>query len=125
VTGAKKYENPEEMDRLLKVLGAEAIPWSYKTDCCGGSLTISKTEIVVRMVDKLMEMAREAGANCLVTACPVCMANLDMRSSGDVGLPVFYFTELAGLAMGQEGPEGWFRLHRTDPRPILKGLQLL
>jgi heterodisulfide reductase subunit B len=118
-------ENPVLLDRVLAVLGAEVRPWSFKTDCCGGSLTISKTEIVVRMVDKLMEMAREAGANCLVTACPVCMANLDMRSSGDAGLPVFYFTELAALAMGQEGPEGWFRLHRTDPRPLLKGLQLL
>jgi heterodisulfide reductase subunit B len=118
-------ENPVLLDRMLAVLGAEVRPWSFKTDCCGGSLTISKTEIVVRMVDKLMEMAREAGANCLVTACPVCMANLDMRSSGDAGLPVFYFTELAALAMGQEGPEGWFRLHRTDPRPLLKGLQLL
>ena len=118
-------ENPVLLDRILAVLGAEVRPWSFKTDCCGGSLTISKTEIVVRMVDKLMEMAREAGANCLVTACPVCMANLDMRSSKDAGLPVFYFTELAALAMGQEGPEGWFRLHRTDPRPLLKGLQLL
>jgi heterodisulfide reductase subunit B len=118
-------ENPVLLDRILAVLGAEVRPWSFKTDCCGGSLTISKTEIVVRMVDKLMEMAREAGANCLVTACPVCMANLDMRSSGDAGLPVFYFTELAALAMGQEGPEGWFRLHRTDPRPLLKGLQIL
>ena len=118
-------ENPVLLDRILAVLGAEVRPWSFKTDCCGGSLTISKTEIVVRMVDKLMEMAREAGANCLVTACPVCMANLDMRSSRDAGLPVFYFTELAALAMGQEGPEGWFRLHRTDPRPLLKGLQLL
>ena len=118
-------ENPVLLDRILAVLGAEVRPWSFKTDCCGGSLTISKTEIVVGMVDKLMEMAREAGANCLVTACPVCMANLDMRSSKDAGLPVFYFTELAALAMGQEGPEGWFRLHRTDPRPLLKGLQLL
>ena len=118
-------ENPVLLDRILAVLGAEVRPWSFKTDCCGGSLTISKTEIVVRMVDKLMEMAREAGANCLVTACPVCMANLDMRSSKDAGLPVFYFTELAALAMGQEGPEGWFRLHRTDPRPLLKGLGLL
>lgn len=118
-------ENPVLLDRILAVLGAEVRPWSFKTDCCGGSLTISKTEIVVGMVDKLMEMAREAGANCLVTACPVCMANLDMRSSGDAGLPVFYFTELAALAMGQEGPEGWFRLHRTDPRPLLKELKLL
>ena len=118
-------ENPVLLDKILTELGAEARSWSFKTDCCGGSLTISKTAIVTKMVDKLMAMAREAGANCLVTACPVCTANLDMRASGDTGLPVFYFTELAALAMGQEGPEEWFRLHRTDPRPLLKGLGLL
>jgi heterodisulfide reductase subunit B len=118
-------ENPVLLDKILTALGAEVRPWSFKTDCCGGALTISKTEIVVRMVDRLMAMAREAGANCMVTACPVCMANLDMRASEDVALPVFYFTELAALAMGEDGPEGWFRLHRTDPRPLLERLRLL
>jgi len=118
-------ENPVLLDKILAVLGAEVRPWSFKTDCCGGSLTISKTESVVTMVDRLMAMAREAGATCLVTACPVCTANLDMRASGDRALPVFYFTELAALAMAQDGPEGWCRLHRTDPRPLLQGLGLL
>ncbi len=118
-------ENPVLLDRILTALGAEARPWSFKTDCCGGSLTISKTAIVTKMVDKLMAMAHEAGANCLVTACPVCTANLDMRPSAGKELPVFYFTELAALAMGQEGTEGWWKLHRTDPRPLLQGLGLL
>jgi len=118
-------ENPVLLDRILTALGAEARPWSFKTDCCGGSLTISKTAIVTKMVDKLMAMAREAGANCLVTACPICTANLDMRASAGAGLPVFYFTELAALAMGQEGPAGWFKLHQTDPRPLLQELKLL
>lgn len=118
-------ENPVLLDKILAALGADVRPWSFKTDCCGGSLTISKTEIVVQMVDRLMKMAREAGANCLVTACPVCTANLDMRASKDLALPVFYFTELAALAMGQDGPEGWCRLHQTDPQPLLKGLGLL
>ncbi|MDP3142650.1 MAG: CoB--CoM heterodisulfide reductase iron-sulfur subunit B family protein [Candidatus Omnitrophota bacterium] len=118
-------ENPVLLDKILTALGAEARPWSFKTDCCGGSLTISKTPIVTKMVDKLMAMAREAGANCLVTACPICTANLDMRPSAGKELPVFYFTELAALAMGQEGTEGWFKLHRTDPRPLLQGLGLL
>lgn len=125
VCGFDDAENPVLMDKILGTLGAEVRPWSFKTDCCGGSLTISRTEIVVTMVDRLMRMAREAGANCVVTACPVCTANLDMRASGDFALPVFYFTELAALAMGQEGPEAWSRLHRTDPRPLLRGLRLL
>ena len=119
------HENPVLLDAIMAALGAKVCGWSYKTECCGGSLTISKTKYVVRLVDKLMTMSREAGANCVVAACPVCMANLDMRASESVRLPVFYFTELMALAMGLEGPEKWFKMHRTDPRPLLLGLGLI
>jgi heterodisulfide reductase subunit B len=119
------YENPVILDKILGVLGADARLWSYKTDCCGGSLTISRTDIVTKMVSKLMTMAREADANCVVTACPVCMANLDMRASDNVRLPVFYFTELIALALGLQGPDTWFKLHNVDPRPLMKSLALI
>lgn len=119
------YENPYMMDGIMKSIGAESRPWSYKTECCGGSLTLGKTEIVVNLVDRLMRMAREAGANCLVCACPVCFANLDTRASENVRLPAFYFTELLALAMGLEGPESWFKMHNVDPRPLLKSLELI
>lgn len=119
------YENPVIMDKILNVLGADTRLWSYKTDCCGGSLTISRTDLVGKMVSKIMTMAREAGANCVVTACPVCMANLDMRAGDNVRLPVFYFTELIALALGLQGPDTWFKLHNVDPRPLMKSLTLI
>jgi heterodisulfide reductase subunit B len=119
------YENPVILDKILGTLGADARLWSYKTDCCGGSLTISRTDIVAKMVNKIMTMAREAGANCVVTACPVCMANLDMRAGDNVRLPVFYFTELIALALGLQGPDTWFKLHNVDPRPLMKSLTLI
>jgi len=118
-------ENPYMLDNILTTLGAESKPWSYKTDCCGGSLTISRTDIVNKLVDKLMTMAREAGANCVVTACPVCMTNLDTRASENLRLPVFYFTELVSLAMGLPGAGTWFKLHAVDPTPLLGGLGLI
>jgi heterodisulfide reductase subunit B len=118
-------ENPRLLDEIVTALGAESRKWSFKTDCCGGSLTVSKTELVENMVGRLMRMAREAGANCLVTACPLCMANLDMRARPEEQLPVFYFTELIALAMELEGPEKWFKLHNIDPRPLLQSLELL
>lgn len=119
------HENPVILDKMMGTLGADVRSWSYKTDCCGGSLTISRTDIVTKMVNNIMEMAREAGANCVVTACPVCMANLDMRASDHVRLPVFYFTELMALALGLPGPDTWFKLHNVDPRPLMKGLNLI
>ncbi|MBN1664787.1 MAG: CoB--CoM heterodisulfide reductase iron-sulfur subunit B family protein [Deltaproteobacteria bacterium] len=123
------YENPIQMDKIMAALGADVKPWSYKTDCCGGSLTLGNMSNVkgigFKMVDKLMTMAREAGANCLVAACPVCMANLDERSSENVRLPVFYFTELIALALGLPGPENWIKMHNIDSRPLLSSLGLL
>jgi heterodisulfide reductase subunit B len=118
-------ENPVLLDGIMKTLGANVRDWSYKTECCGGSLTISNTKHVVRLVDRLMTMAREAGANCVITACPVCMANLDMRASERLRLPIFYFTELMALALGLDGPEKWAGMHRVDSRPLLYGLGLI
>ena len=111
-------ENPVSMDLLLEALGAEAKPWSFKTDCCGGNLSLTKTDQVARLVDRLMDMAQEAGANCLVTACPECMSNLDMRATQ--GIPIFYFSELMGLAMGAPGADKWFSFHQIDPMPLLR-----
>ena len=121
----ENYENPFMLDKILGSLGADVRMWSYKTDCCGGSLSISATKIVVNMVNKLMSAAREAGANCIVVACPVCMLNLDTRADKDLKLPVFYFSELMALAMGLEGTEAWFKSHGFDPRPLLKQLRLI
>lgn len=119
------YENPYMLDGIMNALGADARNWSCKTDCCGGSLTLSKTDIVVHLVDKMMQMATEAGANCIVTACPVCFANLDTRASEQGRLPAFYFTEIIALALGLKGPEAWFKMHNVDPRPLLTSLGLL
>ena len=118
-------ENPVMLDEIVSALGAESRNWSYKTDCCGGSLTVSKSELVEGMVSRLMRMAKEAGANCIVTACPLCLANLDMRAQGEDVLPTFYFTELMALALGLKGPQNWFGLHNIDPRPLMKSLKLV
>ncbi|MGV8059529.1 MAG: CoB--CoM heterodisulfide reductase iron-sulfur subunit B family protein [Smithellaceae bacterium] len=121
----ENYENPFMLDKMMGALGADVKNWSYKTDCCGGSLAISKTAIVVDMCDKLMGAAKEAGANCVVAACPLCMANLDMRPSKNLKLPVFYFSELISLAMGLPGSAETFKSHMFDPQPLLRQLQLI
>ena len=131
VTGAKKYENPEEMDRLLTLMGAEMIPWSYKTDCCGGSLVLTRTDIVRRLTRKLFDNALEAGAEAIAVACPLCQSNLDTRQeeiSDEAGkkyeLPILYFTELLGLSMGHPDAGKWWKRHFVDPTKLLasKGL---
>jgi heterodisulfide reductase subunit B len=125
------------MGELMAELGAEVVPWSYGVDCCGGSLTLNRSDVVVHLVDKLAVAAREAGAEAMVTACPMCMANVDGRQKYRGGLPyvggldrdyeplpIFYFTELMALAYGL-GVEKVLGKHLVDPRPLLRGLELL
>lgn len=119
------YENPVLLDKIMEALGADVKQWSYKTDCCGGSLSISRAEIVIKMADKLMTMAREADANCIVVACPLCMANLDFRASANVRIPVYYFTELVGIALGLQGGRDWLKLHNIESVSLVSGLGLV
>jgi heterodisulfide reductase subunit B len=132
LTGIKRYEDPDHMDRLMEILGAEPIPWSYKADCCGASLVMTRTDIVRRLSGKILAMAKEAEADCLVTGCPMCHANLDTRQDElgkEVGdhfdIPILYFSELMGLAMGHKEAKKWLRHHITDPVKMLNGKGLI
>lgn len=124
-----QFENPEHpvlMDGLLEALGAEARPWSYATECCGGGLSLTKASVAARLVNRLVERAREAGAQALVTSCPLCQVNLEMRQNRAAPrMPVFYFTELIGLAFGLEKARGWWGMHLISPRLVLQSLHLL
>ena len=132
LTAVKDYENPEHMDRLMEMLGAEALPWSYKTDCCGASLVMTRTDIVRKLSQRLLSMAEEAEADCIVTGCPMCQANLDTRQEeikkeggGKYHLPVLYFTELMGLALGHKDVKKWLGRHVTNPIKMLDRKRLI
>jgi heterodisulfide reductase subunit B len=117
------------MDKVLAALGANVRPWSYKTDCCGGSLAITRPDIVRRLSGKLFEAAVEAGAKAIVTDCPLCQSNLDTRQAEaaraagkEYGLPVFYITEMIALAMDSRDVPGYWRRHFVDPQPLLAAM---
>ncbi len=119
-------ENPQCLDALLDTLGAEVRDWSGKVDCCGGSLSLSKREMAKRMVGELVDMARRSGAEAMVAACPLCHANLEMRQSDADGnkMPIFYFTELIGLALGIAEARSWLKRHLISPSGLLASLGL-
>jgi len=123
LTGWDDPEHPVIMDRLLKALGAEPVSWSYIVDCCGASLTLNRSDVVVTLVNGLVQAAEEAGANCIVTACGMCQINLDTRQK-DHHMPILYFTELLGLALNLPATNSWFKRHAIDPRPLLRSLGL-
>ena len=97
VTNFDDVENPQSMDRLMSALGAEVLNWGYKTDCCGGSFALTKVEIVLRLSREILEGAKEAGAQAIVVACPLCQVNLDTRQveiekayGAQFNMPIYY-----------------------------------
>ncbi|HYF95299.1 MAG TPA: CoB--CoM heterodisulfide reductase iron-sulfur subunit B family protein [Symbiobacteriaceae bacterium] len=118
-------EIPYEMDELLKALGAEPVRWNGRTRCCGASAMLTKESAALQLVDKLLTSAEESGAYLIATACSLCHMNLDAyqgRVNGDLGkshkLPVVYFTQLLGLALGLE-PSGLGLGKAFIPAPML------
>jgi heterodisulfide reductase subunit B len=122
VTGVTDYEDPQSMDRVMAAVGVEVRPWSFKTDCCGGGVAAARPAVARRLSSRLAAMALEAGADCIVTACPMCQTNLDTGQQEGQDLPVLYFTELLAHAMGMEGTAAWWSRHMIDPAPVLAEL---
>lgn len=125
VTGATHPENPREMEELVEALGAEAVSWSYKTECCGAWHALVRPDLVVDLVGRILADAQAAGAEALAVACPLCQHNLDVRQEEAVrvaelpAMPVFFFTQLVALAFGLETQAALDRL-LVDPRPLLR-----
>jgi heterodisulfide reductase subunit B len=115
-------EHPREIDELMSLLGAEMLPWSYAVDCCGGSLSISRSDVARRLTQTIVDAAIAAGANVIITACPLCQTNLEMRQTPRDGrkIPALYFTEAMGVAFDLPGAERWWSKHLVDPRPVIK-----
>jgi len=131
VTEHPDYENPMGIDRLLQALGAEVADWPFKTDCCGASHSVGRPDLVHALVGQLYERALQRGANCIVTGCQMCQANLDLYQKEiaaelgrEVYLPVFYFTELIGLALGHKQTSVWLKRHMVSPRELMSQTDL-
>ena len=100
-------EDPHLLEDLVRMVGAEAIDWPLRLDCCGASMALPRPDIVRELSSKILVMAHERGASAILVACPLCHSNLDfqqdaiLRERGhDFRIPVLYVTQLVGLALG-------------------------
>jgi heterodisulfide reductase subunit B len=107
VTNFDDPENPTSLDKLVTAMGGINLDWPYKVECCGGGLSMSRTDIVVNLTDSIVGMAKAAGAGCIAVSCPMCQINLDMRQldiEKQTGtrhdMPILYITQLLGLCLG-------------------------
>lgn len=125
-------ENPKSLDKLMETCGAESIEWPYKTECCSASLCFTNQDATFKACRDILQVARDAGAHAIVVACTLCQSNLDMRQSQvnkkyrtNFNIPVIYFTQLMGLAMGIPADRLGLDKLFVDPKPLLRSLNLI
>jgi len=127
ITGYTDYENPQTLDIIAAAVGADVIDWSYKSTCCGASIGIARRGIGQSLAARILQKAAQAGAEAIVVSCPLCQSNLDILQKDRLErrIPVFYFTELLRLAFCQIVDPQWFKMHFTDPVPLLRAKHFL
>jgi heterodisulfide reductase subunit B len=119
-------DHPQSLDDLITALGATAVDYPHKAECCGAYLAVKEPDITREMVYTILRSALAAGAEAVATNCPLCQFNLDKQQAemrkvyaGYQPVPIFYFSQLMGLALGLDASEyGWDR-HYIDARPLL------
>lgn len=102
-------EYPSHLDKLLEALGAEVVDYPLKAHCCGGHMTQISADTAYELLRRLLQSANEVKADAIVTVCPMCQLNLDAYQTNvnshfgtDFNLPILYFTQMIGLALGFE-----------------------
>lgn len=89
-------ENPQIMEDFIRAIGGEPVIYPYRNECCGGYIALEDPELAKKKSNAVSDSAAKAGAECIVTACPLCRYNL-VKNGSDV--PVIYFTELLAEAL--------------------------
>ncbi len=100
-------ENPTMFEEFLQALGATAVEYPYKTECCGSYLSMANEEVAATAVGRILVSAYKNGAEAIIVACPLCKYNLEsyqkelkeLAGSPAANMPVLYFTELLAEAL--------------------------
>lgn len=102
IMGFDDAESPVTMENFIKALGADAVLYPFRNECCGGYMAVEDKKITEKKCRDIIDSAKNHGAEMIVTACPLCMYNLKKYSD----IPVKYFTEILCEALGIEVTDG-------------------
>jgi succinate dehydrogenase / fumarate reductase cytochrome b subunit len=100
-------ENPTSLEQVIRALGGEAVAYAGRTKCCGFPIILEKEAVAMAMSGANMKEAKDQGADCMVTPCPLCHMSLDIYQdragqavNTQLNLPILHLPQLLGLAMG-------------------------
>ena len=122
-------ENPRTLDELIRVTGAQSIPYEDKNECCGGGVLGVEEATALKIAALKLDHIKASGADALVLICPFCnimyegnQKKIERQSETEFNLPVLYYPQVLGLALGIPPDELGFRMNRVKPRQILSRL---
>ncbi len=111
-------ENPVSMDMLMEAIGVNLLKWPCKVDCCGGDAALTNPALANKLINKIVDYAKEAGADCIITSCGLCQANIDTKQDTASPLPVLYFTELIAEAFQVGDRSMFWKKHIVNPSKL-------
>jgi heterodisulfide reductase subunit B len=125
----EEVENPQYFEELIEATGAKATYFPERLRCCGGSLIMTSRVPALNMVRILLQSAEKNGADVIATACPMCQVNLECYQNAvneefgtNFHLPILYFTQLFGIALGISPKKLGFGIEMVSAKPIFKKL---
>ncbi|MFQ5801193.1 MAG: CoB--CoM heterodisulfide reductase iron-sulfur subunit B family protein [Candidatus Hydrothermarchaeales archaeon] len=126
-------DDPSTMNRILESLGAELVPFDQFTSaCCGSSVLLTSENVALKLSYEILKGAKDAGADAIVTMCPLCHLNLDFkqrriqkRFERELGIPIIYFTQILGLALGIEPKKLGLNKNITSTKKVVKHVETL
>jgi heterodisulfide reductase subunit B len=124
-------ERPTFLDEMVKALGAESVPYRNKMMCCGagGGVRSGALDVSLDIARERLESMEEAGAECIIDVCPFCHLQFDigqkqiaMKLGKNFNIPVIYYTQLLGLAMGFNPEELGIHMNETSSKSLIEHL---
>ncbi len=131
VNGWESARNPHSLEDIIEAIGGEAIDYAGKTRCCGFHIQLEKDNVASSMVGQNMRMAKDHGAEAVLTPCPLCHLALDGYQQdaaarwGRTDLPTFHLPQLVAFALGIPAEKLGLNKHLIDPRIIMTERDLI
>jgi heterodisulfide reductase subunit B len=125
-------KSPNSLDDLIEATGATAISYQDKLQCCASPVLGASEKIAVRIGKSKLDHIKEAGADAMVIHCPLCsimydeyQPTLEEMFNVEYKLPVLYFSQLLGLAMGLEAKELGLKKNKVKANKLLEKIEAL
>ena len=131
ILGFEDPDRPSSLERIIEACGGEAIDYPAKIKCCGFPIIAAREDVALGELIQPIEQAKDAGADAIVTPCPLCHLSLDAwqsklkKTTGrSFDMPILHLSQLIGVAAGLEESELKFKRHVVSVKPVIEKLEI-